>query len=306
VTEAEEAAALWEATPERLLRERENAVWRVRLPDGRAAALRLHRRGYQSETAIRSELWWCGALAAAGMAVPVPVAAPGGEVLHRLAGGRLASVIGWVDGEPIGEAGVPLPGPVTDQVKVHHDLGRLLARVHAATDAMALPDWFDRPRWDLAGLLGDAPFWGRFWEHPALDADAFATLARARDWLAERIGDHAAGVSLRPVHADVLRENVLRQGDRLSLIDFDDSGLGYRLYDLGTVLSQCQAEPAYPALREALMAGYDTTDGAMVDAFTLMRCCASVGWTMPRLAPEDPIHRSHIARAVRLAVRLAR
>jgi Ser/Thr protein kinase RdoA (MazF antagonist) len=306
VTEVREAAAFWGATPEGLLRERENAVWRVRLPDGRVAALRLHRRGYQSETAIRSELWWCGALAAAGVAVPAPVATPGGEVLHRLAGGRLASVIGWVEGAPIGEAGVPLPGTLQDQVQVHHDLGRLLARVHAATDAMALPDWFDRPSWDLAGLLGDAPFWGRFWEHPALDAEAAATLARARDWLTERIGDHAAGVPVAPVHADVLRENVLRQEDRLSLIDFDDSGLGYRLYDLGTVLSQCQAEPALPAQREALMAGYGTTDGAMVDAFTLMRCCASVGWTMPRLAPDDPIHRSHIARAVRLAARLCR
>lgn len=304
MTEAEEAAAVWGATPERLLSERENAVWRVRLPDGRAAALRLHRWGYQSETAIRSELWWCAALAEAGVPVAAPVAAPGGEVLQRLAGGRLASVIGWVEGDPIGAAGVPLPGPVRDQAQVHHDLGRLLAQVHAATDAMALPEWFDRPRWDLPGLLGEAPFWGRFWDHPALDAEGAAMLARARDWLAERIGDHADRDPEAPIHADVLRENVLRQGDRLSLIDFDDSGLGYRLYDLGTVLSQCQAEPALPALREGLMAGYGTDDGEMVDAFTLMRCCASVGWTMPRLAPDDPIHRSHIARALRLAARL--
>jgi hypothetical protein len=34
---------------------------------------------------------------------------------------------------------------------------------------------------------------------------------------------------------------------------------------------------------------------------TLMRCCASVGWTMPRLAPDDPIHRSHITRMLKLA-----
>jgi hypothetical protein len=39
----------------------------------------------------------------------------------------------------------------------------------------------------------------------------------------------------------------------------------------------------------------------VVDLFTLARCCASVGWTMPRLAPDDPIHRSHIARALHCA-----
>ena len=33
------------------------------LPRGRAA-LRLHRQGYQDAAAIRSELWWCAALAA--------------------------------------------------------------------------------------------------------------------------------------------------------------------------------------------------------------------------------------------------
>ena len=38
-------------------------------------------------------------------------------------------------------------------------------------------------------------------------------------------------------------------------------------------------------------------DAETVELFTLARCCASVGWTMPRLAPGDPINRSHIARA---------
>jgi hypothetical protein len=49
------------------------------------------------------------------------------------------------------------------------------------------------------------------------------------------------------------------------------------------------------------MAGYGTTDVAMVDAFTMARTLASVGWTMPRLLPDDPIHQSHLARAVRCA-----
>ncbi len=39
----------------------------------------------------------------------------------------------------------------------------------------------------------------------------------------------------------------------------------------------------------------------MVQAFTLARALSSVGWTMPRLQPDDPIHKSHLARALRLA-----
>ena len=96
-------------------------------------------------------------------------------------------------------------------------------------------------------------------------------------------------------------------GPSLALIDFDDAGFGYRPYDLGTVLSQNQAEPHLPAIAEALAGGYAAhrpLDPAILPAMTLMRCCASVGWTMPRLAPDDPIHRRHIDRMLRLATHL--
>ena len=60
-------------------------------------------------------------------------------------------------------------------------------------------------------------------------------------------------------------------------------------------------QPEQPQIRAALMAGYGTTDEALVQAFTLARTLASVGWTMPRLQPDDPIHKSHLARAVMVA-----
>jgi Ser/Thr protein kinase RdoA (MazF antagonist) len=211
--------------------------------------------------------------------------------------------VAWVEGAPIGAAGVALPGTAAAQARLHRDLGALIARVHAATAALALPAWFARPAWDAAGLVGETPFWGRFWEHPALAPPEAAALAFARGWLAERIADHARRAATRPIHADVLRENVLAGPAGLTLIDFDDCGTGFALYDLGTVLSQGLDEPAFPAIRTGLIEGYGSGDGAMVDAFTLMRCCASVGWAASRLPPGHPVHRRHIARALRAARR---
>ncbi|RYI34818.1 MAG: hypothetical protein EON48_01560, partial [Acetobacteraceae bacterium] len=76
----------------------------------------------------------------------------------------------------------------------------------------------------------------------------------ARDALRERLaGDQGL------IHADVLRENVLVNGRSVSLIDFDDSGLGFRLHDLGTALVQTFAHPEQPQIRAALMDGYGTT-----------------------------------------------
>lgn len=299
MTEAGIAAGLWGGRIVRALRLRENEVYELALPAGRRAALRLHRRGYQSAAAIRSELWWCAALAAAGLPVPAALALADGEQLAVLPSGRFASVMDWVEGDPLGEAGVPLQGTVAEQAAQMFGLGRLLAQVHAATDALALPDWFERPRWDHDGLVGEAPFWGRFWEHPALGPSEAGLLAEARLWLAGRLARHRGATGL--IHADVLRENILVNDSSLSLIDFDDSGFGYRLYDLGTVLSQNLYEPGYPELRAALCEGYGLSDLAEVDAFTLARTLASVGWAAPRLPPDDPVHARHIARAVMFA-----
>jgi Ser/Thr protein kinase RdoA (MazF antagonist) len=299
---AEEAALHWGGRPVALIVERENAVYRMAIPGG-VAALRLHRMGYQTAAAIRSELWFCAALADAGLPVPRPLVA-GDQALVTLSNGRMASAVEWMPGVPLGAAGVPLAGSVAQQADQHFALGQVLARVHDATEALTLPDHFARPAWDVDGLTGDTPFWGRFWDHPAL-TDAEAGLMRAaRGFLRAALQDYARTAPLMPVHADVLRENILVDGAALSLIDFDDCGMGFGLYDLGTVMSQNLYEPGVADLRAALIAGYGSlrpVEARMVDVFTLARTLASVGWTMPRLAPDDPVMRSHIARAVMYA-----
>lgn len=295
-TLAQEAAQHWGGQSPRLIRNRENAVFEITLPTG-PAALRLHRMGYQSDAAIWSELWWCAALAAEGVAVPAALPNLRGDLLVTLSNGRKASVISWVKGEALGIAGEPFDLPLPVLLDRHRALGRLVAEFHAATAKLTLPEAFTRPRWDIPGLVGETPFWGRFWEHPEATSDQRATLIRARAFLRERLTEHALTAPIVPIHADVLRENVLVNDPSLSLIDFDDSGWGFALYDLGTVLSQNLYEPAYPEIREALMEGYGTSDRAMVEIFTLARTCASVGWTIPRLAPGDPVHPRHLARA---------
>ncbi|MCX7287151.1 MAG: phosphotransferase [Rhodobacterales bacterium] len=295
---AEEAASHWGGRVLRVLRNRENHVYEMALPSGRAA-LRLHRAGYQVPAAIRSELWWCTELAGAGLPVPAAIPTADGQMLVALPDGRHASAVAWIEGEALGEADRPFSRPLAEVLVIYEALGALLSRLHRVTDGLTLPDDFTRPRWDREGLVGDAPFWGRFWDHPAASPDQRRVLVRARDVLRERL---VGPTGL--IHADLLRENVLVGGRAVSLIDFDDSGFGFRLYDLGTALLQTVYHPARSEIRDALMAGYGTSDTATVDAFTMARSLASVGWTMPRLVPDDPIHRSHLARAVMCADRV--
>ncbi|PTW47730.1 phosphotransferase enzyme family protein [Rhodovulum kholense] len=306
---AEEAATHWEGcTAPRLLSHRENAVFAIALPEGRRGVLRLHRRGYQSVDAIRSELWWMAALAQAGIPVPGPETTGDGDLLAHLDDGRVASVLGWVEGAPLGLGARPLDGTPAEQMTRFAGLGRAIGRLHVATDRLTLPQGFVRLRWDADSLLGPAPFWGRFWDHPAAsDAEAIL-LQEARRFAREKLSAYAAaGGDMGLIHADLMRENVLFDGTQAHLIDFDDCGFGFRIYDLGTALVPNLEEPGLDAIATGLIEGYATERGlsaadlTMLPVFVMLRSLASVGWTMPRLDPHDPRIRAYLNRAVRTA-----
>lgn len=308
-TLAHEAQKSWGGTNAPvLLKLRENAVFQVTLPDVGKAALRLHRRGYQSADSVWSELWWTSALADQGLAVPRPLVAYDGEWVVHLGDGRIASMVSWVEGTPLGEAGTPLPEDKASQMRLYASLGHLLAELHVATDRLTLPPTFQRPHWDIEGLVGESPLWGRFWDHPEATTEERYLLKQARDVACEKLADYAGqGADQGLIHADVLRENVMIHAHRAALIDFDDGGFGFRMYDLATALSQNLQEPHLAEIALGLTEGYGTIrplsdeDHAMLPWFTLLRCLASVGWTIPRYDPKDPVHRTYLDRALRAA-----
>lgn len=303
------AATAWGslAAPPRILNIRENIVLDVAFTDGRRGALRLHRPGYQSRDGILAELDWTERLADRGFQVPRPIATRAGGLTGSV-DDRITSLVSWIDGQPIGVAGVPLAGGQAEQVADFRALGTLIAALHRETDALSFDRPPARPAWDIEGLLGADPWWGRFWENPALtDADGrllFAARDKARARLHQMLGQDA---DYGLIHADLMRENVLRTAAGLALIDFDDSGYGFRLYDLGTALVQNLEEPMFPALARALAEGYGAgrggpaPDALDLTLFTMLRAFASAGWIMTRAAADDPRHQYYADRAVRLA-----
>jgi Ser/Thr protein kinase RdoA (MazF antagonist) len=110
------------------------------------------------------------------------------------------------------------------------------------------------------------------------------------------------------IHADVLADNVLDDGAALTLIDFDDCGIGYRGYDLGTALVSHAGSPDHAALAAALVEGYAARRGAPRDRlaaelplFVALRAMASCGWAASRTPEGDPRRRAYAERALRLA-----
>lgn len=269
-----------------LVARRENTVYRIMTGDGASFALRVRRVGHRTGEEIDSELDWMTMLACENMRVPVPVTTREGRRTVRV-GEQLADLVTWLGGYPLGASGQALE--LDDPTATFRALGRCLAHLHLLSDAWKAPPDFERPAWDIEGLVGQTPLWGRFWDRPGLDASDSALFEQLRDRARVVLNDLDPIIDYGLIHADPVRENVLVAADdptALALIDFDDGGFGYRLFDVATALGKNVDEPDFPILREALLAGYRELrelDTRPLALFMALRAATYVGWSSDRL-----------------------
>ncbi len=279
-----------------LIKYRENAVFRVDL-GGVRTAVRVHRYDYHSDAALTSELQWMAALDAAGICVPTVVPTREGALfavvdVPGMPGPMQVDRFAWIDGEQLGsvEDGVTDPAAAAD---TYRTIGQLAARVHNQASGWTLPAGFVRHTWDADGLAGPNPLWGRFWELEAASETQRALMRRCRDHIHRELssrGRHQGQYSM--IHADFVPENLMVTGSGVRLIDFDDAGFGWHLFELATALYFIQAEPYFDTARAALIAGYrehrPLSEQMLADLplHLLARAFTYIGWVHTRPGTE--------------------
>ena len=272
----------WNGARATLIAARENAVYRVERDAG-PVALRFHRQGLRSHAELQSELLWMAALAAAGLGVPAPIATKTGAMCIEIAGVKVDALT-WVDGEPMGREGCPKPTEHLEEI--YHSLGQEMAKLHIASDTWKPPVNFERHSWDKGGLLGEAPLWGRFWENPRLTSSQKALLQTAGESAFATLSHISGILDYGLIHADLVPDNVMVEAGRIRVIDFDDGGYGFRLFDIATTLNRARRTDRYEALRSALLAGYTgerEIDLVHLPLFQAVRAFTYVGWIATRL-----------------------
>lgn len=280
------------------LKVRENAVFRIEVPGGGRAALRVHRPGYHSDAELESEFEWLRALASAGLEVPQVIRSREGRnfecvTVPGVDGSRQVDVFEWIDGRQLGSVETGLEGDPHSIEEQYFKIGVIAARMHNHTEGWAPPRGFVRHSWDAAGLAGEQPFWGRFWELAALSHSQRELLLRAR----RRITRELTSVGTHPdcyglIHADLVPENLLIDEDRVCVIDFDDAGYGWHLFELATSLYFISGDSIYTTARDALIRGYRTErmlPDAMLERLPLFlaaRGTTYLGWVHTRQGTE--------------------
>jgi len=274
--------ALPEGATATLINVSENATYRVDDPaTGRRWALRVHRDGYHSRLAIASELSWLGALRKAHTAnVPVAIAGDDGELIQTLEAGGLPRprnvvLFSWESGAE----------PQANDIAGFELLGETAARMHNHVRAWTRPSWFERHTWNFDTSLGERPHWGRWRDGLGMTPEIESVFAETVALIGERLeafGKAPAVFNL--VHGDMRLANLLLDGGMVKVIDFDDCGFSWFLYDCATPVSFFEERPEVPELIEAWVRGYrrlaslSAAEKAEIETFVMLRRILLVAW----------------------------
>jgi Ser/Thr protein kinase RdoA (MazF antagonist) len=268
--------------PLRLLSLSENATYLV--DDDEPIVLRVHRPGYHSLAAIRSELAWMRALRtetsvstpellAARDGTDVVVAEVDGDVLHVDAVTFVAGCTAEDDPDAVG----------------FDELGRLTAIMHQHARRWTFPGGFTRFRWDLDSILGPQARWGNWRLAPGLTEEDRSWIQRAADDIAARLTEFGSAPDrFGLVHADLRLANLMvnpgSAGSGITVIDFDDCGWSWYLADLGAAVSFIEDTAAGERIIAEWLDGYFEAGSlpadhlALIPSFVMLRRINLTAW----------------------------
>ena len=293
---AEGALGLWDlpaGVSPRLINVSENATYLVEASGAYRAVLRVHRDNYHTRRAIECELAWIDALGADGV-----VTTPGyylgrdGQAIQKagvdgLDAERFLVLFHFVEGDAPDESG--------DMSDGFEELGTIAARCHNHVLTWTKPEPFERLTWDVDAVFGEAPTWGDWRDAPEVNADIRPTLEKVEDTIRERLVRYGkAPERYNLIHADMRLANLLVDESGTRLIDFDDCGHGWFMYDFAAAISFIEDDPRIPAMKAAWLKGYRSVrdlsaeDEAEIETFIMLRRMALLAWIGSHIEAPEP------------------
>lgn len=279
-----QALPLWNISKEaslKLLSYSENATFLVSNKEYKWV-LRVNRPGYHSENGIRSELAWMKALREdTGLETPLAIEGANGDVLQfidepKTNTHRTMALFHFIEGKhPESE----------DLVAAFHQLGAMTAKLHVHAKQWKKPEYFERLHWNLEGAFGITPNWGHWKTGFAQHIEGIEIVEKAAAHMEKRLKHYGqSNERYGLIHSDFRTANLFVHEGKTKILDFDDCGFGWYLYDLASSLTFLELHEQRDDIIHSWLAGYldvaplAEADLAEIPVFMLLRRLIIMGW----------------------------
>ena len=303
---AKEAMGSWDIQQDgveiTLLKYRENAVFKIRLLNGDQFALRIHRMNYHSDIALQSELQWMTELSQSEISVPTIIKTKDGSLFAYVKTkdfpeAHQCDLLSWVEGEQIAQVET-LHLLDTSTIKdVYRTVGNLAAKLHIQSSEWTKPKGFYRKHWDIEGCIGINAIWG-CWDNLETLNDGQKRILNGAIAIAKRKLNHYGKTvgNYGLIHSDFAPENLLKKGSRIHIIDFDDCGFGWFMWEIVTALFFQLDEDYYDVSHQSILKGYGeirtitSRDLEILPTLFFIRGLVYLGWMHTRKETENAIN----------------
>ena len=204
-----------------------NSTFKVKADGGQKYALRINVNSTRSLANLNAEIFWVNSITQ--VSVPKPALNLTGEFVtsgwHEASGRTLTAVLySWLDGTEPGD------DPTLEQLRA---AGAAMAVLHQSSNDLVFEPGAELP--DLSDFL-----WGTkdmlLSPESSLSSQEQELVAGAKSAVEETLAKLQANSAKQPIHADLHPWNMMWNAGKLSVFDFDDSGIGLPVQDLATSL----------------------------------------------------------------------
>ncbi|AZU62219.1 phosphotransferase enzyme family protein [Neobacillus mesonae] len=267
-----------------LLNYSENATFLVRNMTGAKYVLRISRPYYHTKAELESELAWIQSISDHTLIkTALPFIGSNREFVQVVEFENIiynCTLFTYLEGQ----------APDEDQedqlIQLFEVLGELTARLHIhSMDNHTRFQRLQRMDWNYDSILGIDPKWGRWQDGLVMTTERIQLFERAAEKIwnrLERFGKSPSRYGL--IHSDLRSANLLVHNDQLQVIDFDDCGFGWYLFDLAASLSFIEDKPYVPKLIASWLTGYrkvrelSQEEELEIPTFIMMRRLQLIAW----------------------------
>lgn len=163
-------------------------------------------------------------------------------------------------------------------------IGEITAKLHLHVSEWKGAAEIKRFTWNLKDLTGTEARWGDFSEMKTLTQWQKKSYSSAIEVIMDRLGRYGKSRDRYGlIHSDLNINNILVNKNGIYILDFDDCGFGWFLYDLSTSVLEYFDEVLYKCIK-FWQAGYQRhrtlskEDIEEIDTFVILRKIVRVGW----------------------------